>query len=138
MPPPVPIPWWRRFGTIGPALALAGFAVWTLFSLLPALTDTNAPFRIREAWDTAPFLQVGIPLMLAAQAAAGAISSESLFRQPLWMLGGLFAGLLLVHTSGNSFGLLPLTVILIGVPSYVGLLAAAAIGRGLARLLKRT
>jgi len=54
------------------------------------------------------------------------------------MLGGFFVGLLLVHRSGNSFGLLPVTVVLIGVPSYVVLLAAAAIGRALAPLTNRT
>jgi hypothetical protein len=139
MPPPLPdIPAQRRLAYVGPVLAVVGFAVWTLFSLLPALTDQTAPFRIHEAWDTEPFLQIGIPLVLLVQAAAGAIGSENIFRQPLWMVGGFFVGLLLVHRSGNSLGLLPLTVILIGVPSYVALLAAAAIGYGLARLTKWT
>jgi hypothetical protein len=118
MPTLAHIPPLRHFALIGPVLALVGFAVWTLFSLLPALTHPTAPFWIREAWDTAAFLHLGIPLMLLMQVAAGAIGGESNFRQPLWMLGGFFAGLLLVHPSGNDFGLLPLAVILIGAPSY--------------------
>lgn len=139
MPPPLPdIPAQRRFAYVGPVLAVIGFAVWTLFSLLTALSDQTAPFRVVEAWDTMPFLQIGIPLVLLVQVAAGAIGGENIFRQPLWMLGGFFVGLLLVHRSGNSFGLLPVTVVLIGVPSYVVLLAAAAIGYGLARWAKRT
>jgi len=84
MPPPLPnIPSQRRFAYVGPVLAVVGFAVWTLFSLLPALTDQTAPFRVHEAWDTEPFLQIGIPLMLLVQVAAGAVDSENIFRQPL-------------------------------------------------------
>jgi hypothetical protein len=127
----------RRFAFAGPALALVGFTVWTLFSLLPGLTHPTVPFRIREAWDTAPFLYSGIPLMLLAQATAGAIGRESISRQPLWMLGGFFAGLLLVHPSGNDFGLLPLAVIFIGAPSYAALLAVAWIGQAVAGLFDR-
>jgi hypothetical protein len=139
IPPPLPdLPPQRRFAYVGPVLAVVGFAIWALFSLLPAFTDQTAPFRVRQAWDTVPFLEVGIPLMLLAQAAAGAIGSENIFHQPLWMLGGFFVVLLLIHRSGNSFGLLPLTVILIGVPSHAVLLAATVIGRALARWPHRT
>ena len=120
----------------GLLLALVGFAVWTAFSVLPGLTQSSAPFRMREAWDTALFWRLGVPLMLLAQVAAGAVTRDGIVWQPLWILGGLFAGLLAVHPSGNDFGMLPLAVILIGVPSYLGLLAAAAVGRAVGGFLR--
>jgi hypothetical protein len=116
-------------------LALIGFAAWTLFSLWPWLMHTNEPFRIREAWDTLLFWRVGVPVMLLAQAAGGALSGGRIWWQPFWMLGGVFAGLLLVHRSSSEFGLFPLTLILIGIPGYLALLAAAAVGRALADFL---
>jgi len=119
----------------GLLLALVGFAAWTAFSLLPGLTQPAEPFRIREAWDTALFWRVGVPLMLLAQAAAAAVIGGKLRWQPLWMLAGLFAGILLVHRSGVDLGLFPLTVILIGGPAYLGLLAAAAVGRAAGEFL---
>ena len=134
MPSLAHVPPSRRSVYMGIALALIGFAVWTVFSLLPGLTSPAATFRIREAWDTAPFRWFGIPLMLAAQAIAGAIGDASIFRQPLWILGGFFAGMLLVHPGGTDFGMLPLAVILIGVPAYAVLVAVTAAGRALADL----
>jgi len=113
----------------GLVLALIGFSVWTLFSLWPWLTQSAAPFRIREAWDTGLFWRVGVPLMLLAQAAGGALSDGKLLVQPVWMLGGFLAGVVLVHPAGSDPGLLPLAAVLIGLPSYAALLAATAVGR---------
>jgi len=120
----------------GLLLALFGFAVWTAFSVLPGLMQSSAPFRIREAWDTALFWRLGVPSMLLAQAAGGAVAGDRIFWQPLWMLVGLFAGVAAVHPGGSDFGMLPLTVILIGIPSYLGLLAAAAVGRTVGGFLR--
>ena len=120
----------------GLLLALHGFAVWTAFSVLPGLMQSSAPFRIREAWDTALFWRLGVPSMLLAQAAGGAVAGDRILWQPLWMLGGLFAGVAAVHPGGSDFGMLPLTVILIGIPSYLGLLAAAAVGRTVGGFLR--
>lgn len=130
MPPVVnisttPRPSWLA----GLLLALVGLGVWSAFSLLPGMMQPGQPLRIREAWDTAMFWRIGVPLMLLAQAAGGVAASGSLRWQPLWMIGGLFAGVLLVHPAGTDFGMLPLAVVLIGGPCYVVLLAAAAIGR---------
>ena len=112
-----------------PALALAGFTVWTVFSLLPGLTRASGAFRIREAWDTGAFWLIGVPLLLLAQGIVAALHQEKIFRDPLYTLGGLFAAMLLIHPAGNDLGLLPLAMIFIGVPSYVVLLGVGAIGR---------
>jgi hypothetical protein len=120
------------FPIAGLALALLAFAVWAFFSIWPGYMRTGA-FRIREAWDTGIFWYIGAPLMLCAQALAGALARGELWKQPLWTVGGLFAGLLLVRRSGTDFGLLPLALIFVGAPSYAALLGAAAIGRALGR-----
>jgi hypothetical protein len=113
----------------GLVLALIGFAMWTLFSLWPWLMTAGAPFRIREAWDTPQFWQVGVPVMLLAQIVGAVLSDDRISWQPLGMLGGLLAGIALVRPSGGDFGMLPVAMILIGAPAYAALLAAAAVGR---------
>ncbi|WFU15888.1 hypothetical protein [Bradyrhizobium sp. CB3481] len=114
-------------------LAFIGFAVWTLCSLWPWLTNSHAPFRIREAWDIPLFWQVGVPVMLLAQFVGGMLSEGRLFGQPLGMLGGLCAGIMLVRPVSGDAGMLPLAAILMGAPAYIGLLAAAALGRMIAK-----
>ena len=119
----------------GLVLAFIGFAVWTLFSLWPWLTNSGAPFRIREAWDIALFWQVGVPVMLLAQLVGGMLSEGRISWQPLGMLGGLLAGIMLVRPAGSDPGMLPLAAILMGGPAYIGLLAATVTGRMIARHL---
>src|SRR5690606_41477866 len=55
------------YGTI---LACAGFAVWALFSLLPAI----AGYGIREGWDTPLYWVVGLPLLLVLHGIVGAVT----------------------------------------------------------------
>lgn len=121
----LPLPSWLP----GLLLAVVGFAVWTLFSLWPWLTNSHAPFRIREAWDMPLFWQIGVPLMLLAQLGGGLLSDGRLSWQPLGMLGGFLAGIVLVRPAGGDFGMLPVAILLIGLPAYAGLLAATAVGR---------
>ena len=99
------------------------------------MTPRGRAFAIREAWDTEPFWMIGVPVLVLAQAAAGALSGGALARQPLWTLAGHFAGVLLVSKSGSDFGMLPLALVFVGLPAYLALLLAAALGRAAARLL---
>ena len=131
---PIPLPL-RPSRLPGLMLALLGFAVWTVFSLWPWLMNSHAPFRIREAWDTTLFWHVGVPVMLLAQLVGGMLSDGRISWQPLGLLGGFFAGIVLVRPAGGDLGMLPVAVIMIGAPAYVGLLAAAAIGRTLGKHL---
>jgi hypothetical protein len=136
MPPTTPIPLsLRPSWLLGLMLAFLGFAVWTVFSLWPWLMNSHAPFRIREAWDTDLFWHVGIPVMLLAQLVGGMLSDGRISWQPLGLLGGFFAGIMLVRPAGGDLGMLPVAMIMIGAPAYVGLLAAAAIGRALGKHL---
>jgi hypothetical protein len=118
------------------ALLAVGFFVWAFFSLLPGAMERSEAFRIREAWDTGTFWMIGVPMILLAQAMAGAARDARIFVDPLFMLGGIAAGLMLVHPAGNDLALLPLTIVFIGVPGYAVLLAAQAIGWGAGRLIR--
>ncbi len=109
-------------------LFAAGFALWALTSFLP-YSGT-----LHEGWDRGPYWEIGVPLLFGVQAVAGALAQEPAWRQPFWVLLGHLAGMLLVHRSGTGLGLLPLTIIFIGVPAYVGLYLAAFVGRVAARL----
>ena len=136
MPPTTPIPLpFRPSWLPGLMLAFLSFAVWTVFSLWPWLMNSHAPFRIREAWDTDLFWRVGVPVMLLAQLVDGMLSDGRISRQPLGLLGGLLAAVMLVRPAGSDFGMLPVAMILIGAPAYIGLLVAAAVGRTLGKHL---
>jgi hypothetical protein len=67
--------------------------------------------------------------MLLAQLVGGMLSDGRISWQPLGMLGGFLAGIILVRPAGGDFGMLPIAAILIGLPAYAGLRAAAAVGR---------
>jgi hypothetical protein len=113
----------------GGMLACAGFGIWAIFSLMPALTGQG----VREAWDSAPFWILGVPLLLALHGFAGALTEEGAWRLPLWAIGGHIAGMMLIHPTGTGLGLLPFAVVIIGVPMYVILLLATLTGRMIGR-----
>jgi hypothetical protein len=113
-------------------LAALGFAVWTGFALF------NGSGRIREAWDTGAYWTFGVPILLLALFAAGAASEPGSGRAA-WQLA-LYAALghalaaALVVPAGTDFGLLPLTLALVGLPIFVAFFVAAVLGRLLGRL----
>jgi hypothetical protein len=109
-------------------LFAAGFALWALTSVLPLSS------AMHEGWDRGPYWQIGVPLLFGVQAIAGAIAKEPAWRQPLWVLLGHLTGMMLVHRSGTGLTLLPLTIVFIGVPAYIGLYLAAFVGRVAGRL----
>ncbi len=113
----------------GAILAVAGFVVWALFSLLPTL----AGHGVREAWDLAPYWIVGVPLLFVLHGLAGALTEEGAWRLPLWAIGGHIAGMMLIHPTGTGLALLPFAVLFIGVPMYVVLLLATLTGRMIGR-----
>jgi hypothetical protein len=115
---------------VGITLAAAGFALWAVFALLPALVDGG---RVREAWDTELYWIVGVPLMLLALVAAGWRTQEALWKLALWPIAGHALGMVLIHQPGTSFGLLPLAILLIGIPAFAIFFGLAAIGRAARR-----
>jgi len=111
-------------------LAAEGFAVWAVFSTLPLLT--GAP-GIREAWDTNAYWSLGLPVLMLSVAAAGALSAESPWRLAAGAVAGHFLGVLLIAKSGTGFGLLPLTLVFVGVPMFGIFAGFGWAGRGLRR-----
>jgi hypothetical protein len=127
----------RMWGPL--ALLTVGFVVWILFALLPGFEGYAAgkPPRIREAWDTTSYFTIGLPIMFAAQVVVAYFEPVKPWRGPLWLLGGHALGIALVHPAGMSIGLLPLTIVFVGVPLFLLFLLAAFLGLGIARVLGR-
>ena len=107
-------------------LFVTGFALWALTSALP-LTEAVA-----EGWDRPVYWQ--LPLVFAVQIAVAVFSKEKITLAPLWVLLGHVVAMLFVTRAGSGVGLLPLSVLFVGVPLYLVLLAAAFIGQMLRRL----
>jgi len=111
-------------------LFTAGFLLWAMSALIPH-SD-----RIREGWDNPAYWNIGMPLMLVLQVAAATIPGERFWRAPLWMLSGHALAIVLIHPTGNGLGLLPLAIMIIGLPAYAFLIAASLLGSNLAGLVK--
>ena len=109
-------------------LCIAGFMLWTLTSVFPLA----AP--IREGWDRSVYWEVGLPLVLAVQLLVALRSRERVVIQPLWLLLGHVIAMVFFHPEGTSLGLLPLSIIMMGLPIYAMLLAAACVARMVRRL----
>ena len=103
-------------------LFATGFALWALTSVLP----WGDP--VHEGWDRPVYWQVGLPVAFAVQLIVAIMSAERITRAPLWVLLGHSVAMLFIARSG-SIGLLPLSVLLVGVPLYLMLLAASFIGQ---------
>jgi hypothetical protein len=87
-----------------------------------------------EAWDSALYWSVAYPLCIGLAAALAYAAPERPWRWALAIM--LVQPVMLILTSGNSFGLLPLGLILFGVlalPVIVGARIGAWLGRRRAR-----
>jgi len=113
-------------------LFLAGFALWALTSALP-MTEA-----VGEGWDRPAYWQIGLPLVFAVQILVAIFSRERITRAPLWVLLGHVVAMLFVARAGSGFGLLPLSVLFVGVPLYLMLLLAAFIGQMVRRRMGHT
>jgi hypothetical protein len=111
-------------------LFTAGFLLWGMSALIPH-SD-----RIREGWDNPAYWNIGMPLMLVLQVAAAIVAHERYWRAPLWMLSGHALAIVLIHPLGNGLALLPLAIMIIGLPAYAFLFAAAVVGSNLSSLVK--
>jgi hypothetical protein len=109
-------------------LTIAGFTLWTSTSAFPLA----AP--IREGWDRPVYWQVGLPLVLALQLLVALRSRERVVIAPLWVMLGHIVAMVFIHPAGTDLGLLPLAIVIMGMPLYAALLAAAFAGRMVRRL----
>jgi hypothetical protein len=97
----------------------AGFLVWAGFSLAGG---------IHEAWDSAGWWVIGLPLLGLVAGLCGYLAPERVWRWPLFIVAGQLLGMLIVHPPGTGLGLLPLALVLIGVPLLLVLTILAIIG----------
>jgi hypothetical protein len=118
--------------TIRALVAIAGFAAWAMFSI-PSLTGRAG---IHEAWDFPAYWNKAVPILLLLVAAAGYVGRDVPWKLALSALGGHFLGVVLLKPPATDFGLLPLSLLLIGVPGLGALTLAVWLGRQLRELLR--
>ena len=104
-------------------LFIAGFGLWALTSALP-LTDA-----VHEGWDRPVYWQIGLPAVFVVQVVVAIVSKEKITLAPLFVLLGHAVAMLFIARAGTGIGLLPLSVLFVGVPLYLMLLLAAFIGQ---------
>ena len=113
-------------------VATLGFVMWTALSIIGGLVTAESAFRLREAWDTAAYFYVGIPVMALAVGLAAFIRPQRAWRWPLWLVAGHQTGVLLIGLGMQSgLSLILLTLILavlltafFFVPALIGVMAA--------------
>jgi hypothetical protein len=112
-------------------LAGVGLIVWLGLSILGGFTESG--FRLREAWDTALYLYVGLPIMALAVACSAVLHPSRAWRWPIWLVGGHALGVILTGIalrSGPTL-LVPTTilgimlVVLFAIPAYLAVGARA-------------
>jgi hypothetical protein len=121
-------------GPIQTAIVLGGFGfgVWIALSIIGGLASDEGGFKLREAWDTAAYFYLGLPLMALAVAIAGFIKPNRVWRWPLALVAGHMAGVLVLGLGMQSgLSLILLTLILavllcvfFAVPAALGAMAS--------------
>ncbi|HEX9904864.1 MAG TPA: hypothetical protein VGA77_07865 [Propylenella sp.] len=120
---------------IGVMLAATGLIVWIGLSVWGGLGTAETGFRLREAWDTAAYFYLGVPVMALAVSLASFVDPYRVWRWPLWLVAGHQVGVLLVGLgiqSGLSLILLTiilavLLAVLFTIPALLASLAARAL-----------
>lgn len=116
-----------RSGWAGPVMAVAGFALWTGFAVVPLFSGG----RIREPWDSGAYWMIGLPALMIAQVIVAALTAAVPWRLAIWGAAGHFLAAVLVVRGGTSLGLLPLTLVVLGVPMFGALTIAGLIGQAI-------
>jgi hypothetical protein len=117
---------------IGLLLAAVGLAVWVGLSILGGVSEGG--LRLREAWDTAAYFYLGVPVMAVAVAAAAYVMPHRVWRWPLWLVGGHQLGIILVGLGMQSGLSLFILTLILAVLLAAAFTVPALIGSLLARL----
>jgi hypothetical protein len=113
-------------------LFLAGFGLWTVCAILAA-----GPHGIHEGWDNPGYWTLGLPFLLLIQAVATPWLQERALLQPIWPIAGHTVAMIFIHPAGTDLGLLPLTLLFLGLPAYGALYLAGMLGRAVLPALRR-
>jgi hypothetical protein len=106
---------------------LTGFAVWAVLSFAGGRMYDGRYF-VPEAWDTPAYFSFGVPILLAGAAVAGFLAPVRVWRWALAVVAGHVVAMVLIHPPGTGLGLLPLAIVLIGLPMTFILTVAATVG----------
>lgn len=109
-----------------------GLALWTGLSVWGGIGGESG-FRLREAWDSAAYFYVGLPIMALAVAIAAYHAPQRIWRWPVWMVAGHQVGVLLVGIGMQSGLSLIILTALLAVLLTAFLLVPAAVAWLVAR-----
>jgi len=112
-----------------------GFILWIGLSLIGGLGSDDSGFRVREAWDTAAYFYVGLPLMALAVAVAAFLRPNRVWRWPLALVAGHQIGVLVIGLGMQSGLSLILLTLILAVLLTALFFVPAAIGATAARWL---
>ncbi len=112
--------------------AATGFAVWAVLSFAGGRMYDGTYF-VPEAWDTPAYFSYGVPILLAGAAVAGFLSPARVWRWALAVVAGHVVAMVLIHPPGTGLGLLPVAIVLIGLPMTLILTIAATVGAVISR-----
>jgi hypothetical protein len=87
----------------------------------------------REAWDTAAYWTVGLPLFALASATAGYLAPRRVWRWPAVIAAGQTMSMILFHPAGSDLSLVPLAIAFVGLPLVLVMTVPALIAGVIAR-----
>ena len=117
--------------------AALGFLVWGAVAVAAGGLGPDGAFRLREAWDSPLYWQVGSPALASALLAMGWLWPRGAWRWAGCAAAGQAIAMVVFAPGGSGLGLLPLaliSVLLVSLPllapAYLGALAQRLFGGG--------
>ncbi len=120
---------------LGPALAVTGFLVWTVLSILGGASPFETSLRLRETWDMTLYLYAGVPIMVLAVLAAAFLRPQQALYWPIWLVAGHQTGVFMLGLGKQSGLSLVILTMALGMLLAVGFAVPALAGANAARRL---
>ncbi len=121
---------------IGALLAATGLITWTSVSLWGGVS-AGGGLDMRQAWETPAYFYFGLPVMVAAVAAAAFLFPDRPWRWALWLACGHQLGVFFLGIGMQSGLSLVLVTAILGVMLAVGFAVPAMLGAMLGRAMNQ-
>lgn len=120
---------------LGLALAVTGFLVWTVLSILGGAAPFETSLRLREAWDMTLYIYAGVPIMALAVLVVAFLRPDQAIVWPIWLVAGHQTGVFMIGLGKQSGPSLLILTLALGVLLAVGFAIPALAGANAARRL---